>query len=324
MHKYQNKPTIHLHIGTHKTGTTSLQKFLDSNQKILKKFGILYPKTGWYHYSQHLLAFQLKGTTPNGVDTISDDIWMDLNKEISKSKLKNIVISSEIFATLNKEQIDQLKKELSDYNVKIYLYLRRQDELFESIYNQQVKEWRNPRKETISYFMNKKNKLYGQFNYFQLVYNWSMVFGKENISIRAYHKEYVTDTVSDFINLLDLDDSMKKAFKSIKNENYSVSAKALEMIRLAKFVETDIIIREKIFYLANQMFPATKTNKTYLNKGQKTKITEQFMQSNKKLIDQYFDEGQEYLLYPPLDFNEKEILSKVDLLSIIISLIKKG
>lgn len=324
LNKNKHSTTVHLHIGTHKTGTTSLQKFFDINKKVLDKHGILYPKTGWYHHSQHLLAFQLKGSTPNGIDTISESIWADLHKEIKKSKHQDVIISSEIFATLNAKQIESLKERLSSYDVKIYVYLRRQEELFESMYNQQVKEWRNSRKEPIRHFMNNMNKLCPYFNYFQMVNNWALAFKKENIHIRPYHKKYVIDTVLDFVDLIGLDENIQKLLKSVTNENNSVSTKALEMIRLSKFVEDDIMVRERVFHLANKVFPSTKSNKKCLKSEQRIKITEKYAQSNEKLIRQYFGEGKEYLLSVSPTIDNPETLSKVDLLNVVINMINKG
>lgn len=321
INKDKTKQTIHLHIGTHKTGTTSLQKFLSTNVDLLKKSDILYPKAGWYHYSQHLLAFHLRKATPNDIESISDTVWDDLYDEIKKSKLNNIILSSEIFALFNKKQIETLKEKLLNYDVKIYLYLRRQDEFFESIYNQQAKEWRNSRKEPISHFMNQMIKLYPHFNYFILVGNWIRVFEKDNVFIRPYNKEISSDTITDFTNLLNID---RDKFKNIKNENKSVSSKALEMVRLSKFIENDIELRKKVFVLANEVFPSSKNNTNSLNTEQKVKITNKFKKSNENLIENYFDVGKKYLLSPPKETENNEILTKSDLLYVIISLMKKG
>lgn len=321
MRKQQDKPIVHLHIGTHKTGTTSLQRFLDINSEQLKKYDILYPKTGWYHHSQHLLPFQLKGAIPFDVEKISDTVWQDLIKEIKRSRLKNVILSSEIFSTLNKSQIEILHKYLEDFEVKIYLYLRRQDELFESIYNQQIKGWRNPKKKQVSFFLKNMKALYPHFNYFHLVKNWAEVFKSDNIIIRPYHKEYVSDTISDFLNLLEIDDKEQKKFQWPKNGNRSISIKALELIRLSKFVEEDLKVREKIFHLANKIFPPTSSNKTLLDTEQKNKITEKFKSDNNNLIKHYFALGESYLLAPSPTGNEKEILTKEDLLRVIASIV---
>lgn len=51
------KPTLFLHIGRPKTGSTALQHFLMKNRQRLLDNGILYPLTGSYQLSSHLFAY---------------------------------------------------------------------------------------------------------------------------------------------------------------------------------------------------------------------------------------------------------------------------
>ena len=53
--------TLNLHIGLHKTGTTSLQSFFAENDEILKQFFIIYPRTGREEKKKHkLIACSLR------------------------------------------------------------------------------------------------------------------------------------------------------------------------------------------------------------------------------------------------------------------------
>ena len=74
----KSTPRILLHIGTHKTGTTSLQAFFFLNRDQLKKSSsILYPETGSPRvqheakYGHHLLAWSILQC--KGVNDLS--IW---------------------------------------------------------------------------------------------------------------------------------------------------------------------------------------------------------------------------------------------------------
>ena len=59
--------TVYLHIGTHRTGSTSIQRFLANVEEALAKRGVIYPKTGrpdtdWSNrYGHHLLHWSLVG-----------------------------------------------------------------------------------------------------------------------------------------------------------------------------------------------------------------------------------------------------------------------
>lgn len=91
-----NHRKIFIHIGTHKTGTKSLQTFLGNRIKELRRQGILYPRTGWnlYHApAQHNIAWEL-AEVPHfdpHLGTIRD-----LRAELSRHD-GNVVISSEDF-----------------------------------------------------------------------------------------------------------------------------------------------------------------------------------------------------------------------------------
>lgn len=51
--------TIYIHIGMHKTGTTSIQKFLHTNFSGQNK-EFYYPNTGIYEYGHHNIPWSLK------------------------------------------------------------------------------------------------------------------------------------------------------------------------------------------------------------------------------------------------------------------------
>lgn len=125
---------IFLHIGPPKTGTTTIQRFLNINKKKLENKGILYPKSGIKNSGQHNLAWEL-------LDYYEYDkkygTWSDLFNEIDKNE--KIVISSEFFSLLDENGIEKLYRKLRHYEVKIILYLRRQDRLYNSTYVEEIK-----------------------------------------------------------------------------------------------------------------------------------------------------------------------------------------
>lgn len=73
---------IHLHIGTHKTGTTALQQTLAENREQLVQQGFLYPQAGWHQFAQHFLAFEKKGQVNTGMSAEVEGVWEALREEI--------------------------------------------------------------------------------------------------------------------------------------------------------------------------------------------------------------------------------------------------
>lgn len=84
-----------VHIGTHKTGTTSIQSALENSRLPLAKHGFLYPKTGISpgHFGHHNIAWELADDHRFRPDNGTVD---DLLKEIDQTD-HDVIISSEDF-----------------------------------------------------------------------------------------------------------------------------------------------------------------------------------------------------------------------------------
>ena len=126
--------TLDLHIGLHKTGTTSLQSFFAANDKSFKQFSIVYPRAGRKKNKHNLLAWSLRS-----VDDLSR-LLAALHEECSG--FEHALVSCEEFshAFLDAavlEQFCRLARE--NFHVRVIIYLRRQDQLKESIYAEVVR-----------------------------------------------------------------------------------------------------------------------------------------------------------------------------------------
>jgi hypothetical protein len=89
------KSSVYLHIGTHKTGTSSIQNFLLNNQEYLRERGFLYPTAGRpkiFSDGHHNLFWALsnhKNYDPNV------GAWEELISEIDSSQFQKIIVTSE-------------------------------------------------------------------------------------------------------------------------------------------------------------------------------------------------------------------------------------
>ncbi len=163
--KMESRPKLFIHIGTPKTGTTSIQNFLASNQKSLYKNGFFFQKRGLFDnsYINFLRLFYQKqmilshndiekriyrfiaddnfNDATRNIDYYEDKIIKKIHREIF-SKRGNIILSSESFFDHDisrfKEKISLLKKITEPfkekYDIKIIVYFRKQDSYIESFY----------------------------------------------------------------------------------------------------------------------------------------------------------------------------------------------
>lgn len=91
--------TLFVHLGFHKTGTTSIQVFVRRNTKLLARQGVLVPSAGTVFgvSGHHNIAWQLCGDSRYRADLAGLD---ELEAELSSSTLPTAVITSEDFTNL--------------------------------------------------------------------------------------------------------------------------------------------------------------------------------------------------------------------------------
>ena len=130
-----------LHVGTHKTGTSSLQTMLARNAEHFLSEGLYYPATGRIGYGQHNLAWELSG----------DDRYrpvagrlVDLAAELHGYQLPELVlVSSEDFEILYTQPRALARLRMTfehlGYSVWVVITLRNPADYLESLYVELLK-----------------------------------------------------------------------------------------------------------------------------------------------------------------------------------------
>ena len=119
---------LFLHIGTHKTGTTSLQNFFLKNKNKLHDCGFYYPTEGSYFFkgemSQSLLAHSLKGVRPKYI--LSKEVYTkestvsEIQYDIKNNVSNNVLVSSEHFSLFdNYQDVEAIKDTFSPFFAEI-------------------------------------------------------------------------------------------------------------------------------------------------------------------------------------------------------------
>src|SRR5258708_10030578 len=141
LHAEPRHPICFLHAGTHRSGTTYLQSFLQSNEYALASEDLYVPTAGRVSPGgHHNIAWEFTGDTrydPNQ-GTLSD-----LLSELSSVGALRACVSSEDFEYLyrNPSALWTLRSRLNEsgYAVKVLFYLRPQAEYAESVYAEAVR-----------------------------------------------------------------------------------------------------------------------------------------------------------------------------------------
>jgi len=245
------KNNAFLHIGTAKTGTSSLQQWFFKNEKSLNdNYSVKYANSYRHKAAHHELAkkintnfshdhkFRAELIKPEDILS-EEDIRNSLEKELNGAS-RTVVFSSESFSTLTKsEDIHILKRTLRDYEVKVVVYIRHIIDQLEASYAQGVKADKTKRTEKITQSRSPEKITNGNFtNRKRMIDLWGNVFGTENIIVRPYEGDLMVnhDIVSDFIHHTEILDLQKIASdKSLdfsrKVDNISLPTFKTEILR---------------------------------------------------------------------------------------------
>lgn len=225
---------LYIHIGSHKTGTTSIQEALFENPEILKKHNLSYffkrtidtqiargkNANNWLR-SDHMFA----GNLDIGFTILHSE---KLAHQLSRFS-GDVIISAEQFSYvfLEKELIN-FKASLNKYfdEIQIIVYLRRQDQQIISHHNEGSKY--SQRRPTNLFYGNEPIAIPEHQKHFRLYLDyhrklsmWANIFKKENIIIRIFDKTSLLngDSVSDFFNTIGIPD-FKTPIYTNKSTNF--------------------------------------------------------------------------------------------------------
>ncbi len=309
---------LYIHIGAHKTGTTSFQHAMFSAQDDLLKEKILYPNCCIFQYAQHRLAFALKGMR----DPVKGDV-PDLEREVSelrraveKGGAKNsVVLSSEEFFTVPAPRVEDFVSLLRGFfsSIEIIATLRRQDNQFVSIYNQKVKGFGNGFYRHYSKFIDYPVSLDAELDYFKHLKSWDRKCDKMNLLV--YEK--LPDVSNEILALL----GVRNVVSEGRRLNPSVSVPALELVRHLKARTDDV---EKIKRYGRLAFGVFKPNPrdSLLTIQDRIDILSFFNDSNRR-IENHFAVDLDFTTENVIEEHDGKVQRKIripDLISFLVNL----
>lgn len=232
------KKTLFIHVGTPKTGTTTIQSFLYLNRKTLKEYGILYP------IADNEDLIHMYNNTSNMILKLNKDKKIQLKtlKEMKKYWIKNflpIINSSHINKIiLSDEHISHLDSDFYDifdnknFDIKGIVYLRRPAEFFISDYAEVVKSFEY--KDSFEHYVNSR-----KYTFYQKITKHILKLGKDNFYVRPYEKQQWKNNnlIEDFLEIFQLE--LNNDFIIPDNCNITPSRNKIEIIRLKNILEPE-------------------------------------------------------------------------------------
>ncbi len=194
------KPRLILHIGSHKTGTTAIQRFCSQNREVLLSQGILYPSYALIeeneHYAHLALAHGIAGQDArwpvdkirrflakaatvcpeNGCILLSAEPLFRHLIVVSRKMTKHL--ADREYWVAKRRYIQAVAEVLQDFDVEVVAVFRSQTNYFGSLYQEVIKVTRfsgTP----FEFYMMKRHEL----DYFEQMQAWAAFFPKVRVMV---------------------------------------------------------------------------------------------------------------------------------------------
>jgi len=233
-----SRQRIILHIGTPKTGTSYVQRGLFDNRAQLSQQGICVPLSGADPYAletdepvivHNQLAWAIAESRPISGFSRNEIIesWPKIIAEIRSSRCHTAIITSEVFYwemdTL--DQIEQIKSQLAEFDVFVWVYWRDPAEFCESMYLQAVKDW--DYSDSLGEFIAENIE---RFMLLRRLKKWGRVFGTKSMLIRYYDPLLRVKTFGDYMKPLSVT-GINEPFPVTFSQNKSLPEGFLEVFK---------------------------------------------------------------------------------------------
>jgi hypothetical protein len=226
--------SVLLHIGPHKTGTTTLQGAFHVNRESLEGLGV--------HYAgrdrQPMLAALAMSGRPGrrGDAEATPEHWAALVDEVQSTTGARVVVSSEFFADASDEAAAEVVRQLGGDRVHVVVTLRALARIMPSQWQQYVQNGvRRPYDEWLERILadpplDPRPRFWFRHAHGELVERWTRVVGAENLTVIVLDESDRAMFLRAFEALLDLPPESVVPEADVVNR--SLTAGEVEVVRL--------------------------------------------------------------------------------------------
>ncbi len=292
------KRNLFLHIGTHKTGSTALQNLLWNNRAELAAQGILYPDLRMGGHAHHEFAWATGMGPQRPKNETRIGVWTDQLLRLcaeperadppggpSRRDIHTVVLSSEEFEFV--QNVGEIGHLADHFDVRVVVYLRKQDHYLESSYNQQVRMYGQRFPGSIYQFAFSFNP-FTRYNFRFLFDRWEAVFGRESITARPYGTRAIGgDIRADFLRIIGADQSgLSFSGVEVERDNVSLHASALPYLARINEMNLPAPMHRQVIAALREMIPRV-ANARLLQYEEANRFYQSFERSNEHVFERY-------------------------------------
>lgn len=322
--------TLYMHIGTPKTGTSAIQYFCCQNYNVLLKRGVCYPDLGFSfpgigpNRNGYFLSYKVFDEQNQRLLSEEKKIWEQGFAKLEKLFEKHdcIVLSDEHMwneKEMNRERLQNIQERMKaiGVTVRVIVYLRRQEQVIESYWAQQVKEGLQL---SFSEYMKEGRYRYFQLNYEKRLKVFSEVLGKENVIVRCYERgQYLgkeQTIISDFLHIfgITLNEELKES-DLVKNPSLQGIYLQVKCLLNANPVFStkrnfSVPLLQKVQQAEEE--GAVFTQGDGLSKKEVEQYLSKFIEKNAAVAKNYLGREDGMLFYDPISQREEDVVYKTE------------
>ena len=282
------KKTLILHAGMGKTGTTAIQHTFWNNRAALARAGIAYPAIGAASGAHHLISPHIMA------DPTAQMPWRrhlapgEWAPKVAALPEPRVFMSSELISSAEPDQIAAFCAALAPFfDLRLCLYLRRQDDMIAAGYAQGVKAGtQRPPLEKI--LENQSNR----FNYMETIAPWEAALGRDHLIILPYERgqfhagDLIRDVLFRTLGLPDLPPGF--VHDPAANPNARLSAPATEFKRLVNLLIPDRT-RSRAYVAPLSACPPDPKGTHLLGRADRAEVIARFAASNARVAQTYMN-----------------------------------
>lgn len=278
-----------LHLGSEKTGTSSIQKYFGLHRQALLNEGFWYPKS-FTNPAGHV-HLRLSDAAADGTLAKNAPLAAEFREELAAARdqgMKAAIFSSEFFHSQlrDKASVERLHRFLSAFfdPIRLVYYARRQDQMLASMHSTAVQGAWTTETGALSVY---ETKGHYYFDHAAVCDLWSGEFGRDSLTCRIYERDKLVngDIVDDFSTVIGLELEEQRSRVS-SNESLSLETMwVLLMLNGSRHKDNKELRRKLIATGKKRNGPRVPM----LTRDQAKQFLSQFAESNRAFFARYID-----------------------------------